>query len=136
MSAAKRAIPPFIIFKGSFPGAHYTSGGPDGALYGRQESVFMDSELFLRWFTRIFVVHATPTPDKPVLLLVDGHSSHCSIDVIEAAKEKNVTLLALAPHTTHLCQPIDVSVYKYFKTHLSRQMKTGQSIRGDFWVPT
>ena len=51
VSASRRAIPPFIIFKGAFPGGHYTAGGPDGALYGRQESGFMDSELFLRWFT-------------------------------------------------------------------------------------
>ena len=135
VSAAGRAMPPFIIFKGSFPGGHYTTGGPPDALYGKQDSGFMDSELFLKWFNQLFMKHADPQPEKPVLLLVDGHSSHCSMEIIEAAKEKNVTLLALAPHTTHLTQVLDVSVYKPFKNAIARQMKAGQSLRGDLWVP-
>ena len=78
--------------------------------------------------------HAKPTPENPVILLLDGHSSHCTVDIIEAAREHNVMLLALAPHTTHLCQPLDVAVYKSFKMHLSKLMKLGQTLRGDFWV--
>ena len=117
VSASGGTIPPYVIFKGAFPGGNYTAGGPDGALYGRQESGFMDSELFLKWFTKLFLPHARPTPERSVLLLVDGHSSHCSPEVIEAARANNVVLMALAPHTTHLCQPLDVAVYKSFKVH-------------------
>ena len=133
--AAGHSIPPFLIYKSAFPGGMYTRGGPEGALYGRQDSVFMDSELFLRWFQKLFVVHARPTAEHPVLLLVDGHSSHCSVEVIEAARENHVVLMALPPHTTHLCQPLDVAVYKSFKTHLSRLVKLGQSLRGNLWIP-
>ena len=135
VSAAGYAMPPFIIYKGSFPGGNYTVGGPDGALYGRQQSGFMDGELFLKWFTRLFVPYAKPTPENPVLLLLDGHSSHCTVDIIEAARENNVMLLALAPHTTHLCQPLDVAVYKSLKVNLSKLMKLGQTLRWDLWVP-
>ena len=135
VSAAGHSIPPFLIYKSAFPGGMYTRGGPEGALYGRQDSGFMDSELFLRWFQKLFVVHARPTAEHPVLLLVDGHSSHCSVEVIEAARENHVVLMALPPHTTHLCQPLDVAVYKSFKTHLSRLVKLGQSLRGNLWIP-
>ena len=134
VSAAGSTIPPFIIFKDAFPGGNYTAGGPDGALYGRQQSGFMDGELFLKWLRNLFVPNAKPTADKPVLLLVDGHSSHCTFNVIEAARDANVILLALAPHTTHLCQPLDVAVYKAFKVQLSKLMRLGQTLRGDFWV--
>ena len=134
ISAAGNTILPFIIYKAAFPGGNYTAGGPDGALYGKQKTGFMDSELFVKWFTRLFIPHARPTPENGVLLLVDGHSSHCSPDIIKIAKENNVTLLALAPHTTHLCQPLDVAVYKSFKVQLSKLVKLGQALRGDVWV--
>ena len=117
-----------------FPGGNYTAGGPESALYGRQDSGFMDGELFLKWLKTLFVLHTKPTADKPVLLLVDGHSSHCTFDVIEAARDHHVILLTLALHTTHLCQPLDVAVYKAFKVQLSKLMRLGQSLRGDFWV--
>ena len=128
-------MPPMIIFKKSFPGGNYTVGGPDGAVYAKQDSGFMDSELFLKWFQRIFLVHARPSAENPVLLLLDGHASHCSPQIIEAARDNNVLLLALAPHTTHLCQPLDVAVYKALKVNISKQVKLGQALKGELWIP-
>lgn len=135
VSAAGHAMPPFIIFKQSFPGGNYSRDGPDGCLYGKQDSGFMDSELFLQWFEQLFIVHSRPTPDNPVLLLLDGHISHCSPNLIESAIRHNVTLFALAPHTTHICQPLDVAVYKSFKAHLGKLVNWGKAMKGNFWVP-
>lgn len=135
VSAAGSVVPPYIIYKGSFPGGNYTAGGPDGALYGKQESGVMDSKLFLKWLEKVFIPYACPAPGKPVLLLLDGHSSHCSIEVIEVAKNNNIILMALAPHTSYLCQPLDVAVYRSFRVKLGKLVKTGQSVRGSLWVP-
>ena len=106
-----------------------------GALYAKQDSGFMDSELFLKWFQIIFLPHAKPTVENPALLLMDGHASHCSPEVIDCARENNVILLALVPHTTHLCQPLDVAVYNAFKNCLSKHVKDGQAIKGELWIP-
>ncbi|KAK4306646.1 hypothetical protein Pmani_021539 [Petrolisthes manimaculis] len=135
VSASGHAMPPFIIFKQSFPGGNYSRDGPDGCLYGKQDSGFMDSELFLQWFEQLFIVHSRPSPDRPVLILLDGHISHCSPHLIESAIRHNVTLFALAPHTTHICQPLDVAVYKSFKSHLDKLVNLGKAIKGNFWVP-
>ena len=43
-------------------------------------------------------------------------------------------LLALPPHTAHICQPLDVAVYKSLKSHLSKLINLGKMLRGDFWV--
>ena len=134
ISAGGAALPPMIIFKQSFPGGNYTANGPDGALYAKQESGFMDSELFLKWFQRIFIVHARPSAENPVLLLLDGHASHCSPQLIDCARENHVILLALAPHTTHLCLPLDVCVYKVLKMNIGKQVKLGQALKGDLWI--
>lgn len=55
ISAAGNTVPPFIIYKSAFPGGNYTSGGPDGALYAKQKTGFMNSELFVKWFTQLFI---------------------------------------------------------------------------------
>ena len=137
VSAAGTTMSPYILFSKGFPGGNYALNGPDGALYGKSESGFMDEELFLKWFERIFLKQCPQdrTEDSPVILLMDGHISHCSTDLIEKAKQENVILFALVPHTTHICQPLDVAVYKSLKVHLSKFIKLGQAIRGELWIP-
>ena len=96
----------------------------------------MDGELFLRWFETIFLPYARPTADQSVLLLLlDSHASHCTREIIQKARETNVILLALVPHTTHLRQLLDVAVYKSLKAYLSKQVKLGQALRGNLWIP-
>ena len=46
-SAAGIPLPPFIIYPKCFPGGQYRFDGPDDALYGKSESGWIDSELFL-----------------------------------------------------------------------------------------
>ena len=47
----------------------------------------------------------------PVFLFVDGHISHVSLELIQLAKQKGVTLFCLPSHTTHVLQLLDVAVY-------------------------
>lgn len=50
------------------------------------------------------------------ILFVDGHYSHISIETIDLAIENNIVLICLPPHTTHILQPLDVSVFKPVKS--------------------
>ena len=128
------AIPPMIIFKHCHPGGKYGDGGPDGALYSFSPSGFMDGDLFKRWLVKLFIPRTHPTPERPVLLILDGHASHSTIDVIEVAMANNVILLAMAPHTTHICQPLDVAVFRSFKAELGKMVEDCQLIKSDLWV--
>ena len=47
---------------------------------------------------------------RPLLLLLDGHSSHFEPQSIEFAKENDIVIFCLPPHTTHECQPLDVGL--------------------------
>ena len=52
------------------------------------------------------------TADNPgVILFFDGHYSHISLEVINVARENNITLVTLPPNTTHALQPLDVGVF-------------------------
>lgn len=53
---------------------------------------------------------------KPVILFLDGHSSHLSLHVSTFCAKENIILISLYPNTTHICQPLDVSVFKPLKT--------------------
>lgn len=70
----------------------------------------MNGEICLKWLKH-FSRFAQPLPEKKVLLLVDGHSSHKSLEVLEYAKHNNIILFCFPPHCTHRLQPLDVTFY-------------------------
>ena len=73
-------------------------------------------------------------PERPVLLLVDGHKSHETIELVDLARSNNVILVCLPPHTTHALQPLDVSVFKSLKAHFSRSLRAWCFTKKNFVV--
>jgi len=59
------------------------------------------------------------TIDRFVLLLLDNHGSHLSIDAINFAKLNGVVMLSFPPHCSHKLQPLDRSVYGPLKKYIS-----------------
>ena len=78
---------------------------------------WINSDLFMKWF-EFFLANIPPT--RPVLLIMDGHGTHMSIELIELARSNDVHLLCLPSHTTHILQPLDVGVFKSFKGSWSK----------------
>ena len=52
---------------------------------------------------------------RPLLLLLDGHSTHYQPKVVRYANQ--VIMLCLPPHTTHETQPLDCGVFAPLKSH-------------------
>ena len=123
-SAARVALPPMIIFSKSFPGGAYKFDGPDDAVYA------IDSELFMVWMKKVFLQYCGS--QRPVLLFVDGHASHITIDVIDLARENHI--IPPHTHTTHALQPLDVSVFKSLKSHFSKAVYALSFAKKDFVV--
>ena len=97
-----------VIFEGKYLNHEWTVGVIPGTLYGMSGEGWTDQELFLHWL-RHFLKYANP--GGPLLLLLDGHSSHFELISIELAKERDVTIFCLPPHTTHRSQPLDSCVF-------------------------
>ena len=49
------------------------------------------------------------------MLLLDGHSSHYNPLTIRFAREHDVIIICLPPHTTHESQPLDACVFRSLK---------------------
>ena len=105
VSAAGYCIPPMVVWDRKNLNVDLVEGEVPGTFYGLSENGWMDQELFDGWFCHHFLRYAPPT--RPILLLLDGHSSHYSPDTIHSAAEEQVIVFALPPHTTHLSQPLD-----------------------------
>ncbi|CAK1588378.1 unnamed protein product [Parnassius mnemosyne] len=59
---------------------------------------------------------------EPTLLIYDGHSTHVQLAVVKMAKQNNITIIKLPPHTSHLLQPLDLCVFKPYKDAWDQEM--------------
>lgn len=82
-------------------------------------SGWMTSSNFLSYL-RHFTKFSRPSTAFPVLLLLDNHSSHVSLDAIDYCKANNIVLLSFPPHCSHELQPLDKTVYGPFKTFYNK----------------
>ncbi len=54
------------------------------------------------------------------LLIVDSHASPISNEFIQFARAKKIVCLCLSPSSTHLLQPLDVSVFGSLKQNYKK----------------
>ena len=92
---------------------------PVYTVYGLSKKGWIDGELFEMWFSRHFLAHAPPI--RPILLLMDGHSSHYQPSAIRRAAEEGIIMFLLPPHTSHLTQPLDKGCFGPLKVHWRRE---------------
>lgn len=109
VAADGRVLSTYIIFEGGLPHRNFTDGVPPSWLFGSSASGYMDSELFELWFDNIFLPHCGSR--RPVLLIFDNHDSHISLSLLKKAMANDVHVMGLPPHTTHILQPLDVSIF-------------------------
>ena len=79
----------------------------------------MTSYLFSAWISH-FIESVRQmggiSTDHRHLFILDGHANHISLEVVQEARNARLDLLTLPGHTSHAMQPLDVSVFKLFKT--------------------
>ena len=90
--------------------------------------------LFLSWFTDHFIPSINERKvRKPVVLFVDGHTSHINLEVAKLSREENIVLYCLLEHTSHLMQPCDVGLFGPLKREWKNSVKEYQIAHpGDF----
>ena len=109
VSASGATLPPMVIFDRKVLKADLTLKEVPETVYALTDNGWSNSEVFDIWFHNHFLVYA-PTA-RPLLLLMDGHSSHYNPSTIKTAAAQQVILFCLPPHTTHIAQPLDVGCF-------------------------
>ena len=83
-SAAGERLPPLILYKGKHLYSTWTINGPSGAFYSTSESGWMEKDNFYHWFKNCFLSAVEGlVRTGPVILFLDGHHSHLSIDFLD-----------------------------------------------------
>lgn len=95
-NAAGAVIPPMVIFEGQRFNPEWSRAEVPDTLYGMSEKGWTDQELFYYWLTELFVKQIPPA--RPVILLLDGHSSHYNPSASELQQTK-ASLCSVYPLT-------------------------------------
>ena len=99
-------IPLMLIFLRVHCKENFVKGAPTGSIVRAHPSGWMTSENFFSWLKH-FVSHVRPRNKDKVLLLMDNHHSHVTLETIDYAKEHGIVLLSFPPHCSHKLQPHD-----------------------------
>lgn len=113
VSAGGTSMPPMVILNRKTLPPDFTVGEVPGTVYGLSARGWIDQELFRDWFCFHFLKYA-PTP-RPLLLLLDGHSSHYCPETIHLAAKEGVVIFVLPPNSTHILQPLDKDTFAPLK---------------------
>ena len=111
-SATGAVIPPLVVVNRKSISQGFTEGEVTGTAYG-----LSSNGTFNQWFTTHFLQYATR--ERPVILLMDGHSSHYSPSTVTPAADNGVVLFTLPPNTTHITQLLDRALH-HLKAHGER----------------
>jgi len=111
ISAAGTYIPPLLIYKGVKVIEGLLSGPsvPSGTVAAFTNTGYMHENIF-----RMYIEHFNQSipPSRPVLLMLDGHSSHIDLVSINFCRDNNILLYVLPSNTTHLLQPSEIPFKK------------------------
>jgi len=123
VSAIGNRAPSYFVFPRARFQAHFLNGGPLGATRGANPSGWINAKLFVE-FLKSFQQFTRCNRDHPVLLLLDNHESHRSLEALQFCRDNGIHVVSFPPHCSHRLQPLDVSVFGPFKTAINKQFET------------
>lgn len=128
VSADGNVAPPMVLFPYKRLPINIKSTVPSWWGLGNTESGWMNMESFYEYVANVFYPWLQQQEiTLPVVLFLDGHSSHISLPLTTFCKEKGIVLVGLLPNSKHVLQPLDVAVFRPVK-------RTWRDIERDFRV--
>lgn len=114
ISASGNSIPPLYIFPRVRMKEQFLFGAVPGAVGYAEKSGWMTSKIFVNLLQHI-QKHTNSSSSNRILIIMDNHETHVSIEAISYARENGMVLLSFPPHCTHHMQPLDKGVFGPFK---------------------
>ncbi|KAJ8049117.1 hypothetical protein HOLleu_01713 [Holothuria leucospilota] len=128
MNATSFFSEPKLIFPNNRFRYNPLEGAPESWCVGRSSNGWTNSEVFYGWVANHFLPGIKQRAiTLPVVLLVDGHSSHISIETATFCKENKIFLYCLPAHSSHILQPCDLSLFGSLKGAWRRHVKAWRS---------
>ena len=110
-NAVREYLPPMVVYKVKNVYKGWMIGGPKGTIYDFTPSGWFDMKTFEKWFFEIFL-KLSDKLGSPKVIIGDNLGCHFSCKVIETCLQKDIRFITLVPNTIHLCQPLDLAVFR------------------------
>lgn len=121
INAAGHFLPPVFIIPRKRWNETFMRETIDGSKGILHQNGWMNGECFLETLQHVKAMTYCSVDNK-IMLVMDNAECHMSIHAIEYAINNGIVIVTLPPHTTAKLQPLDVTVYGPFKTHLRALM--------------
>ncbi|XP_074035379.1 uncharacterized protein [Leptinotarsa decemlineata] len=116
-SATGLTTPPMIIYPGKRLKAEIAASVPPEWGIGISDTGWMKAEVFQDYICNVLHPSLVKNNIKfPIILFVDGHSTHLTYELSDICKELKIILICLYPNATRILQPADVSAFKPIKS--------------------
>jgi hypothetical protein len=122
MSASGNYMPTTFVFPSQRTKQELLDDAPPGTTAEYHPSGWMQKDIFVKWLQR-FVEFSEQTEEKPVLLLLDGHSTHRKSTKLTDTAQNNNVILCLPPHCTHRLQSLHVSFMAPLNHYCSEEVR-------------
>ena len=105
-------LPPLVIYKGKgLYRGWFTEVDDQNAKFAHSDKGYMTDKLAIEWLQAFDMATKEHAQGQPRFLLMDGHHTHYSLKMIRYAVENNIIMMSYPGHSTHLLQPLDVSLF-------------------------
>jgi len=126
ISAAGDVLPPAVIYTGkSLQQSWFEENlrGYEAWEFTATPNGYTTNDVGYEWLTRHFVPLTDPGRNEWRLLILDGHDSHVSDNFMMACALNRIYLCVLPPHSSHITQPLDRSVFAVLKQEFRRRLE-------------
>ena len=124
VSAAGTFSKPFVLFPGKkLPKFNLTDVSEDDFDLGYSDSGWISSDTFFGWLSNLFYPSVKDKVQFPIILFIDGHTSHVNIAVSDFCRDHDIILHCFPAHASHILQPLDVSVFGPLKKSWNKSIK-------------
>lgn len=115
--------PPLTLYKFERLPLSYIKLAPPKWGIGKSKNRWMTAETFLQYFENVFYKYLIErNAEFPVIVFLDGHTSHLSIHLCRFCRERQIIVICLHPNATHILQPLDVAVFYPLKARWKKEV--------------
>lgn len=141
-NAAGQLLVPMIIFPYKRIPRNIVSSIPKDWAIGCSDSGWMTAETFYEYVCNVLYPWLLKNGiEFPVILYLDGHTSHLTYPLTKFCREKKIELIALYPNATHILQPMDVAMFRPLKAAWTSEVRNwrmehnGESLKRENFAP-
>ncbi|RKF95964.1 hypothetical protein GcM1_068003, partial [Golovinomyces cichoracearum] len=98
-----------------FTGKHFNKNLPPNTQLATSDNGYSDDELAYKWLWHFHRQTLKHWKSEHCLLIFDSHGSHMTFDFISFCDQLDIIPFCLVAHSTHVCQPLGVTVFSPYK---------------------